>query len=127
MALQGALVAALLGDAALVALVGNRVFDAPPKGVTAPYVVIARHDVLARDGDLAPGHDHRLILHVWAGEPSRASALAIAERVAAVAMTFAVAGLTLTLRRHERTDTVIDGTTGLARAAVGLKFFSEVG
>src|SRR5690606_11896233 len=61
--LQSALVGALKADAALVALTGtDGVFDAAPRGRPAPYVVIARHDLIARDGDAAPGQEHRLLL-----------------------------------------------------------------
>jgi hypothetical protein len=124
--LQGALVTALRADAALVAITGaDGVFDAPPTGRAPPYVVVARHDVLSRDGDVAPGQEHRLLLHCWGDQPSRKRALDMAERVAAVAEVFAAAGLTVTHREHVRTDTVIDGDTGLARAAVTLRFHSE--
>lgn len=120
--LQGALVAALRDDPALV---GVGVFDAPTLGAERPWVAIARHDVIARDGDLAPGHEHRVLVHVWAAEASRRAAMEIAERVVAGAMGFAVAGLVVTLRRHDRTDTAIDVGTGVARAVVGLRFYSE--
>src|SRR5690606_4145975 len=54
--LQGALVTALKADAALVAIAGaDGVFDAAPKGRPAPYVVVARHDLIQRDGDATPG------------------------------------------------------------------------
>lgn len=123
---QGALVAALKADAALVAIIGgDGVFDAAPKGRPAPYVVIARHDVIQRDGDGAPGQEHRLLLHCWGDQPSRKRALDIAERVVAVAMGFAGSGITVTHREHVRTETVIDRETGNARAAVGLRFHSE--
>jgi hypothetical protein len=125
-ALQGALVAALLADTELAALVGLNVFDAPPKGAAAPYVAIARHDLVPHDGDETPGYEHRLALHVWAAEPSRKAALGIAERVAAVALGADLSGdLTVTTRLHERTDTAIDLGTGRARAAVALRFFTE--
>jgi hypothetical protein len=129
-ALQSALVTALRADAALTALVGaEAIFDAPPRGKQPAYVVIARHDVLARDGDTAPGHEHRLLLHVWAKEASRKGALAIADRV--IAVTFAAAlsggGLVVTHRQHDRTDTAIDLDSGQARAAIALRFFSEPG
>ena len=124
--LQGALVTALKGDAALVALVGvDGVFDAAPNGRPAPYVVIARHDMIQRDGDAAPGQEHRLLLHCWGDQPSRRRALEMAERVVAVARELAATGITVTHRAHARTETVIDRDTGLARAAVGLRFFSE--
>jgi hypothetical protein len=124
--LQAALVTALKADAALVAIAGaDGVFDAAPNGRPAPYVVIARHDVIQRDGDDTPGQEHRLLLHCWGDQPSRKRALDMAERVVAVALGFGAAGITVTHREHVRTETVIDRDTGLARAAVGLRFLSE--
>jgi hypothetical protein len=124
--LQGALVTALKSDAALAAIAGaDGVFDAAPKSRPAPYVVIARHDVIQRDGDAAPGQEHRLLLHCWGDQPSRKRALEMAERVVAVAAVFAAAGINVTHRQHVRTETVIDRDTGNARAAVSLRFFSE--
>lgn len=125
--LQSMLVAALIGDAVLTSLIGpEAVFDAPPKGKGPPYVTVARHDVLPRGGDLAPGHEHRMVLNAWAADASRKAAVAIAERVLAVAMFAELDGeLTVTHRQHERTDTAIDRNTGFARAAVALRFFTE--
>lgn len=124
--LQGALVTALKADAALVAITGvDGVFDAAPTGRAPPYVVVARHDVLSRDGDAAPGQEHRVLLHCWGDQPSRKRALDMAERLVAVAVAFAASGLTVTHREHVRTDTVIDDDTGQARAAVTLRFLSE--
>ena len=126
-ALQGPLVVALRADSALTALVGaDAVFDGPPAGKRAPYVTIARHDVLRRDGDVAPGHEHRVLVHAWSSEASRKAVLAIAERVIAVAMAASLDDdVVVTHRVHERTDTAIDRDTGFARAAVALRFFSE--
>lgn len=124
--LQGTLVTALKSDAALTAIIGtDGVFDAAPNGRPAPYVVIARHDVVQRDGDGAPGQEHRLLLHCWGDQPSRKRALDMAERVVVVAMGFVATGITVTHREHVRTETVIDRDTGLARAAVGIRFLSE--
>ena len=125
--LQGALVAALGADAGLVGLIGeDAVFDAPPRGGKPPYVTIARHDIAPRDGDLAPGHEHRVVLHVWAGAASRRAVVRLVERILAVALEAPLeCALTLTHRRHERTETAIDKQTGLARAAVSLRFFTE--
>lgn len=120
--LQSTLVAALKADPDLA---GVGIFDAPPQGATPPYVAIARHDLLPRDGDVAPGHEHRVTLHVWAGQPSRRAALAIAERVVAVADALSPAAIRVTHRQHERTDTAVDTDTGQARAAVAFRFFSE--
>jgi hypothetical protein len=121
MMVQSALVEALKADSALAALVGDRMFDAPPKGKAPPYLVIVRHDIVQRDGDLAQVQEHRVLLHCWADQPSRGRVLEIVERVVAVAL-----GLEgVTHAGHVRTDTVIDGETGLARAAVTLRFMSE--
>lgn len=126
--LQATLIAALLADAQLTsALGGDAIFDAPPKGQTAPYVVIIRHDALSRDGDETPGHDHRLLIHCWHTDASRKAALNIAERVIAVALSADLdsAGLKITHGQHDRTDTNIDVKTGRARAAIALRFFTE--
>ncbi|MEO8883891.1 MAG: DUF3168 domain-containing protein [Devosia sp.] len=127
-ALQAALVVALKGDAALTSLIGaDAIFDAPAKGSSTPYVVIARHDLVSRDGDEAPGNDHRVLLHLWHPDASRKAVLAIADRVLTVALNGALApaGLLVTNRSHERTDTAIDLETGAARAALTLRFFTE--
>ncbi|MGN6487042.1 MAG: DUF3168 domain-containing protein [Devosia sp.] len=120
--LQAALVGALQADAGLA---GVGVFDAPGRGAVAPYLVVARHDLLPRDGDDAPGFEHRVMVHCWAADPSRRAALALAGRVLAVADALTASGLRVTHRAHERTETAIDGETGQARAAVALRFFTE--
>jgi hypothetical protein len=121
MIVQSALVAALKADSSLAALVGDAVFDAPPKGKAPPYLVIVRHDIVQRDGDLAQLQEHRMLLHCWADQPSRGRVLEIVERVVAVALDLEG----VTHAAHVRTDTVIDSETGLARAAVTLRFMSE--
>lgn len=118
-ALQSALVAALRAE------IEAPVFDAPPRDTMPPYVTIARHDVLSRDGDAAPGYEHRLLLHVWAADASRKSVLAVAEDVVDVAMDLASDDIAITHGRHDRTDTAIDAGTGRARAAIALTYFTE--
>ena len=120
--LQSELVAALKADAELTDV---GIFDAPPQAASPPYIAIARHDLLPRDGDAAPGHEHRVTLHVWAGQPSRRAALAIAERVVAVAEALEPSAIRVTHSQHERTDTAVDSDTGQARAAVAFRFFTE--
>ncbi|MCZ4344882.1 DUF3168 domain-containing protein [Devosia neptuniae] len=123
--LQTALVAALKADVALTAIIGDDgVFDAAPRGRAPPYVLIARHDVLTRNVDLAPGQEHRLQLHCWGDQPSRQRALDMAERVVAVTLALEAPELALSHIGHVRTDTVIDDDTGLARAAVAIRVFS---
>jgi hypothetical protein len=116
--LQTMLVAALRAEDLLV-------FDSPPSGATPPYLAVARHDVVPRDGDEAPGHEHRVAIHCWAKEPSRKAALALAEQVLAVGQGPMAGPLAVTHAVHERTETAVDGETGFARAAVVLRFFTE--
>jgi hypothetical protein len=124
LALQATLLGGLRADSELVALA--RVFDAPPKGSAPPYVTIARHDLLPRDGDFTPGNDHRLIFHGWVADASRKAVVTIAERVVAVALAADLDGeLKVTMRRHDRTDTAIDAATGRARAAIAMTFYTE--
>jgi hypothetical protein len=126
-ALQTALVGALRADATLSGLVGSAIFDAPSRGQVAPYVVIARHDLVPRDADTAPGNDHRVLLHLWHPEASRKAVLAIADAAASVLLdgSLTPAGLVVTYRNLDRTDTAIDLATGAARAAMTLRFFTE--
>jgi len=102
-------------------------FDAPPSGAAPPYLAIVRHDVAPRDGDEAPGHEHRVAIHCWAATPSRKAALALAEQVLAVGLGPLSGPLAVTHVVHERTETAVDGETGLARAAVVMRFFTEAG
>ena len=126
-ALQGALVAALRADATLAGLIDQAVFDAPPRGQVAPYVVISRHDLLPRGGDQPPTNDHRVTLNIWHPDSSRKAVLAIADAAAAVLLGGAPtpAGLTVTFASLDRTDTTIDLSTGAARAVLTLRFFTE--
>ncbi|QQR37951.1 DUF3168 domain-containing protein [Devosia rhizoryzae] len=124
--LQAALVEALEGDAALTALIGpGGVFDAPPRGRPAPYLVIDRHDMRQTDGDEAKGQEHRVLIHCWSDQPSRKLALEMVERVVAAGSDASPAGLVVTHAEHVRTETVIDGKTGQAKAAVMLRFLTE--
>lgn len=127
-ALQARLVAALLADTDLMTALGSpAIFDAPPKDQQPPYVVIARHDILPRDGDAAPGNDHRLLLQCWHPSASRKTVVAIAERVTRVALDIDLSGpdLTVSHAQHDRTDTAIDPQSGHAHAAIALRFLSE--
>jgi len=127
-ALQTSIVAALNADPALIALIGaNAVFDMAPKGKAAPYIVVVRHDLIARNTDLSPGNEHRLHLQAWHIEPSREKLLAMVDRIVAV-MTSAnldSVGLDVTNVNHQRCETAIDLKSGHARALVVFRIFSE--
>lgn len=126
--LQASIIAALSADSALIASIGaNAIFDMPPKAKSAPYIVILRHDLVVRDTDLAPGNDHRLQLQIWHTDPSREVVLALAERVTQVlsAADLSTATLVVTHLQQQRTETMIDRKSGLARALLVFRIFSE--
>jgi hypothetical protein len=126
--LQTSIIGKLNADAPLVALIGaNAIFDMPPKGKTAPYLAIIRHDLIVRDTDLTPGNDHRLQLRLWSPDPSRAKVLDAGERVIAVLISEMLSTVTLkvTTVRHQRTDTAIDLKTGRAYATMAFRILSE--
>lgn len=127
--LQTGLIAALLADTQLLALLGGEhVFDAPPRQQLPPYVAISRHDVLPRDGDDAPGNDHRILMVCWHPDPSRSAVLGMADRVVATALSADLSSpaLLVTHAQHDRTDTAIDLQSGHARAAIALRVLSEM-
>lgn len=123
LALQAGLIAALKVNPALSGLM---IADAPPRGSPPPWLAIARHDLLPRDGDGTPGFEHRLSLEAWVASPSRKAALEIIEAATAVALGLGtVGGLRVTHVAIERTDSAIDAELGVARAVLGLRLFSE--
>lgn len=123
LALQAGLVAALRASPALA---GVPIADAPPRGAPPPWLAIARHDLLPRDGDLAPGFEHRLSLEAWVGSPSRKAALELIEAAMEVALALGTAGgLRVTHGLVDRTDSAVDAELGVARAVLGLRLFSE--
>lgn len=126
--LQTQIVSKLNADVALVSLIGaDAIFDMPPKGKKGIFLTILRHDIIARDGDLAPGSDHRLQLRIWGEGPNRASVLVPAERVIAVLTLVELSSPTLSVTHvnHVRTDTLVDLKTGRATATIYLRIFSE--
>lgn len=82
-ALQKGLVAALRADAGVTDLVGLRIYDEPPEGVTRPYVRIGNIDVVPlrtqarRAGDI----DFSIEVHSRPDTAGRVEATEIAEAV----------------------------------------------
>ncbi len=126
--LQAAIITALSTDSALITAIGaNAIFDMPPKAKSAPYIVILRHDLVVRDTDLAPGNDHRLQFQIWHTDPARAAVLVVADRVIQVLADADLSTPTLVVThvQHQRTETMIDRKSGLARALLAYRIFSE--
>jgi hypothetical protein len=83
LALQKAVLATLLADAAVAALAGDRIYDAAPRDAAFPYIAFGP----ARSTDLSSsteqGAEHRLVLHLWSRRPGKSECLALAEAVGA--------------------------------------------
>lgn len=75
--LQGAIINALKADAALVALVGQRIYDLVPPNVVYPFVSFGGDQSLQNDFDLLPGTDVFIELDAW----SRAVGLPEVKRI----------------------------------------------
>jgi hypothetical protein len=84
LALQKALHAALVADAAVAALVGARVFDAAPRDATFPYVTLG--DARASDWSTGTesGAEHRLTIHAWSRSRGKAECWAVLAALRAV-------------------------------------------
>lgn len=94
--LQKAVWAALSGDAALAALLGEgAVHDAVPQDAAFPYVVIDQMRVSDWSTGTEAGAEHTLTLHVWSRYAGKAEAYEIADAVRAV-----LDGALLTLETH---------------------------
>lgn len=82
-ALRKALRTRLIGDAALVALLGGaKVYDEAPREAHVPYITFG--DALARElsTTLYAGLEHFVVLHVWSIQGGAREALEIADRIA---------------------------------------------
>lgn len=66
--LQKAIVAALVADTGVAALVGERVQDAPPRNATFPYLVLDETTLSDWSTGSEGGHAHRVTLHAWSRE-----------------------------------------------------------
>lgn len=64
-ALQKLVWETLTGDAAVIAIVGNRVFDRPPTGAQAPYVCFGPSDMTDDEADCIPGYVEALQIDCW--------------------------------------------------------------
>lgn len=76
--LQGAIVAALKGDAGVGALVADRIYDRVPENAAFPYVSYGPTDDTSADADCITGFDIFVQLDVW----SRAVGLPECKRIA---------------------------------------------
>jgi hypothetical protein len=80
-ALYVAIHGALTADAALTALVGDRIYDGTPRGASHPFVAYGGLRSRPLDADAKPSVEHRLDIEVHSRAEGRTEASAIADRV----------------------------------------------
>lgn len=79
--LQKAILSALRGDAALVALLdGPKLFDHAPADIAFPYMTFGRSSVYDWSTGTELGSEHIVSLHVWSKAKGKKEALDIMER-----------------------------------------------
>lgn len=84
LALQKAVVAALLGDTGVAALVAERIHDAPPRNAEFPYVSFGQTSLADWSTGTESGAEHRLTLHVWSRERGKRQCYEIMGAIEAV-------------------------------------------
>jgi len=83
LALQQAVVAALIADAAVGALIGDRIYDAPPRDAVFPYATVGDTRVADLSTATEAGAEHRLTLNVWSRERGKRQCYEILEAIEA--------------------------------------------
>ncbi len=130
LALRKAILDAARADAALAALMGGevRLYDEPPRAAEPVYAVFG--DVTADDWstDLDRGHVQNLDLVVWAKQGSARTALAVADRLAAILddAPLPLDGHRLVNMRIGAMRSTKDEKTSLARVTLSLRAVTEV-
>jgi hypothetical protein len=105
LALQAAIVAALLHDAAVAALVGDRVYDAPPRNAAFPYAVLGPASVTDWSTGTEGGAEHDLAITVWSRERGKRECHEIM-----AAVTAALHDVALTLAGHTLVNLRLEGS-----------------
>jgi hypothetical protein len=78
-ALRAAVHDALVGDAALVSLLGGpKIYDEPPRAAAFPYVTLGEMRVADFSTGSEPGEEHQLTLHAWSRQGGHREAHLIA-------------------------------------------------
>jgi len=98
-ALQRAIFATLASDTDVIAAVGERIFDAVPRGSAFPYIVIGDDKESDWSTATEPGSSHALTIHIWSRAAGRRET-----RLAAEAVIAALNGAALALSGHTLID-----------------------
>jgi hypothetical protein len=83
LALQKAVVAAMLADGPVGTLIGDRIYDSPPRDVAFPYVTIGDARVADWSTGTERGAEHRVTLHVWSREHGKRQCYEVLEAMQA--------------------------------------------
>jgi hypothetical protein len=109
-ALHKALYAALTASTPLANIVGTRIFDAPPRDATFPYVTLGETSVTDWSTSTEDGTEHRLTLHAWSRAGGKAECWSILDvlRNALHDAGLSLEGQALANLRFERAATSLD-------------------
>ncbi len=127
--LQGAVVAALKGNATLAALIGDRVFDNVPTDAPYPYVSLGASWETPDDAECIDGMDVGFRIDVW----SRAIGFAEARRIGDVVRRalhnadLSLSENALVMIQHERTDVMRDPDGLTSHVAIEFSAVVETG
>jgi hypothetical protein len=110
LALQKAIFAALIADAAVAALVGDRIYDAAPRDAAFPYLAFGPARLADWSTGSEAGSEHRFLVHAWSRKRGKRETFAIAEAVGAVLhdQSLELDGHALVNLRLETTDVIRD-------------------
>lgn len=81
LALQQAVVTALGASSALTAIVGDRVYDAPPRNAAFPYVSFGQVSVADWSTGTETGAEHQLVLDAWSRAAGKRECHAILDAI----------------------------------------------
>jgi hypothetical protein len=79
LALQKAIYAALIADAAVGALVADRIYDAPPRDAAFPYLSFGPASLADWSTGSEEGAEHRFILSAWSREAGKSESYRVLE------------------------------------------------
>ena len=126
--LQGLIITRLKADAAVIALVGNRVYDSVPQGAPFPYISYGPSNVIEEDATCINGATHYLQVDGWSRAPGFPEAKKIAGAVRDCLHD--VEGLTLTdnalvMLEHYQTQIMRDPDGLTSHAVITLQAYVE--
>jgi hypothetical protein len=79
LALQKAVYAALAADAAVGALIADRIYDAPPRDATFPYLSFGAASLADWSTGSEDGAEHRFMLSAWSREAGKSESYRVLE------------------------------------------------